>query len=120
MSANAVKRSRVIKAILGLIAVSGMAASSAASARDNVSFSLSIGTPAYMQAPTVVYHAPPPVYYVPSTTYYAAPIVTYDRPVRYVVEHDHGRGHAYGWRHDDRHGGHHPGRGYGHDRHGRR
>jgi hypothetical protein len=50
--------------------------STVAAARDNISFSISIGTPAYAHVPTVVYHAPPPVYYVPSTVYYhPAPLV---------------------------------------------
>ena len=73
-------------------------------ARDNVRFSISIGTPAHLHVPTVVYHAPPPpVYYVPSTSYYAPAVVYVERPVRHVVHHHrgHGRGHGFD---DHRHG----------------
>jgi hypothetical protein len=52
----------------------------AAVARDSVSFSLSIGTPAYIHAPSHVYYAPPPVHYVPAPVYYAPPVVHIPAP----------------------------------------
>ena len=75
--------------------------SAGASARDNISFRLSIGTPgyvydapppAYYYPPQVVYYAPPPpVYYVPPPRIYYAPVLRGHR-------HGHGRGHRHHWR----------------------
>ena len=72
--------------------------SGAAAARDNVSFSIYVGAPAYV-APAPVYYYPPPqaVYYAPPAVYYAPPAVYYaPRPwpvVRYVGWHNGYRHH---------------------------
>ena len=64
--------------------LAGMAG--AAAARDNVSFSISIGTPAYVQVPSQVYYAPPPpVYYVPAPVHYSAPVVHIAAPPMYLA-----------------------------------
>jgi hypothetical protein len=83
-------------------------------ARDSVSFSISIGTPAYVQVPSHVYYAPPPpVFYVPAPVHYSAPVVIAAPPVvhlgppRYASRHYDPRGRhwhkqpkwARGWRH---------------------
>jgi hypothetical protein len=58
--------------IIGGALLAGL--SGTAAARDNVSFSLSFGVPAYTYAP------PPPVYYAPRAYYYAPPPVVYYNP----------------------------------------
>ena len=68
-----------------------------AAARDNVSFSLSLGVPAYAYAP------PPPVYYAPSAYYYApAPVVYYQPAPVYYSQPAFGftirDGHRHGYR----------------------
>ena len=75
-----------------------------AAARDNVSFSLSFGVPAYTYVAP-----PPPVYYAPSSYYYdPAPVVYYTRPApvyyapaysyRYYDGPRHRHGHHRNWR----------------------
>jgi hypothetical protein len=78
--------------------------SAAASARDHVSFSLSVGVPAYTYAaPAPVYYPPPQVvYYPPAPVYYAPPAAVYYAPVplapRFVGGRWHGhRGHGHRW-----------------------
>jgi hypothetical protein len=81
-------------------------ASGTAAARDNISFSISFGTP-YVPAPAYVY-APAPVYFHPPPVVYARPVYAPPRVVYYNTP----PGHARHW---DKHRGH---RGHGH-RHGR-
>ena len=67
--------------------------SGTAAARDNVSFSLAFGVPAYTYyapPPPVYYAPPPPVYYAPAPAYYYGP------PAVSVYYRD-------GWRHNHRH-----------------
>ena len=88
-------KNRLQALILGGVLLAG--ASVPAMARDNVSFSLSFGVPAYSYyaPPPPVYYAPPPpvVYYRPAPAYYyGSPAVVYRS--------------GYGWGHHDRHHGH--------------
>ena len=67
------KKIAVFLAVAALAGLSGTAA-----ARDNVSFSFSIGTPGYSYyapPPPVYYYPAPRVYYAPTPYYYAAPTV---------------------------------------------
>ena len=71
---------RILIGSAALVFVSGTAA-----ARDNVSFSFSVGAPAYVAPapsyyyppPAVAYYPPPSVYYSPAPAYYAPPVVYY-------------------------------------------
>jgi hypothetical protein len=56
----------------------------AAAARDSVSFSVSIGTPAFIVPAPVYYVPPPPVYFLPAAVYYAPPVVYSGAPVHVV------------------------------------
>jgi hypothetical protein len=79
--------------VIGAALFAGL--SGTAAARDNVSFSLSFGVPAYTYytpAPTYYYSPPPAVYYEPAPVYYAPAYTYYDGP-RY----------RYGYRHHYRH-----------------
>jgi len=87
-----------------LVATASLAAASIpASARDNVSFSLSIGTPAYAYGPPPVVYYPAPVYYersrvyyAPAPVYYGPPAVYYSRPGRdYAPRRDWARHHKH-------------------------
>ena len=78
--------------------------SAGASARDNISFRLSIGVPGYVYdapAPTyyyppqVVYYPPPPVYYAPAPRVYYEPAPWQHR----WHGHRHWDGHRHGHRH---------------------
>jgi hypothetical protein len=89
-----------------LLAAAGLAAlSGSAAARDNVSFSLSIGAPTYgySYAPPPAYYSPPPVYYTtPAPVYYAPRPYYAPAPVVVYRDHrgwDHGRGHGHGYGH---------------------
>src|SRR5262245_29481843 len=76
------------------------ALSGAASARDNVSFSLSIGVPgyAYVDPPPVYYYPEPRIYYPPTRVYYApGPVVIRDRD--WDRHHRHWDRHHNQWRH---------------------
>jgi hypothetical protein len=87
--------------IVGGVLLAG--ASAPAMARDNVSFSVSLGVPFYAApayvAPAPVYYAPPPpvVYYrpAPAPVYYAPPawgVTVYSAP---GWRHHHYRGHYH-------------------------
>jgi hypothetical protein len=85
--------------IIGGALLAGLSATAAA--RDNVSFSLSFGVPAYTYVAP-----PPPVYYAPAPEYYyePAPAVYYAPPPRVVYygpnyRHRHGHGHRNHPRH---------------------
>lgn len=101
------------KAVLILLSVFFAALSGTAAARDNVSFSLSLGVPGYAYAPPApayyyppprVYYAPPvATYYAPATVYYAPPAPAYYAPAPWAL-----RGYGgYGGHHGHR--GHHRG-----------
>ncbi len=111
------------KAVLILLGVFFAALSGTAAARDNISFSLSLGVPGYAYAPPApAYYYPPPhprVYYAPAATYYAPPATVYyapPAPVYYAPapwaarEYRGHRGHHRGWQThhklDDEHRGH--------------
>ena len=98
---------RLLKLLLGAVAFA--AVSGTAMARDNVSFSISIGTPMPMYAPPPVYVAAPPLHvgYGYAVPVYAPPprVVYYSTP--YPAPRWHGREY-----------GHRKGRGHGHDRGG--
>jgi hypothetical protein len=88
-------KNRLHALILGGALLAG--ASVPAIARDNVSFSLAFGVPAY-----TYYTPPPPVYYAPppAPVYYSsAPAYYYGPPAVSVYYRD-------GWRHHHRHGHH--------------
>jgi hypothetical protein len=88
-------KNRLQALILGGALLAG--ASVPAMARDNVSFSLSFGVPAY-----TYYAPPPPVYYAPPpVTYYRPAPAYYYGPPAVVVRSGHG------WGHHDRHHRHH-------------
>ena len=92
-----------LKLLLGSLAFAAL--SGTAMARDNISFSISIGTPLPVYAPPV-YVAAPPVHVSygygyayappPRVVYYATP---YPAPRWHSREygHHHGRGHGYGY-----------------------
>ena len=102
--------------VLGSVAFAG-----AAQARDNVEFSVQIGSPGYAYPvysqpqvvyvqpqpvyvqPRPVYVQPAPIYYQGPATYYRAPQVTYGYPSgppqRYYNGHGRGHGH-HGWKHN--------------------
>jgi hypothetical protein len=88
--------------------------SGTAAARDNVSFSLSFGVPAYTYvepypsayyAPSAYYYDPPVYYAAPPVVYYNPAPVYYSQPAFGFTVRD---GHRYGSRH-----------GHGHNRHNR-
>ena len=91
-------KNRLQALILGGALLAG--ASVPAMARDNVSFSLSFGVPAYTYyaPPPPVYYAPPPpvVYYRPAPAYYAPPAVVFRA----------GNGWSHGHHNHHRHHGH--------------
>ena len=73
-----------------------------AAARDNVSFSLSFGVPAYTYyaPPPPVYYAPPAYYAPPPAVYYNPAPVYYAQPAFGFTVRD---GHRHGYRHGHRH-----------------
>ena len=106
---------RALRLLLGALAFAAL--SGPAMARDNVSFSISIGTPMPMYAPPPVYVTSPPVYVTappvhvgyghvyappPRVVYYATP---YPAPRWHKRDHGrHGRGHGHGRGGEHRHG----------------
>ena len=121
---NGSARSRAI----GLVAVvmAGVGFAGAAQARDNVSFSVQFGSPAYAYPvytqpqvvyvqPQPIYVQPAPVYVQPAPVYYQGPQVIYGapQPVTYGYPglypngqfraYGHGYGYGHGW--NKRHGG---------------
>jgi hypothetical protein len=71
---------------LAAVAVAAFAGASAAQARDNVEFSITVGSPGYVQQspvwtqPQPVYSQPVPVYSQPVTVY-SQPVTVYSQPV---------------------------------------
>ena len=109
---------------IGLLAVviAGVGFAGAAQARDNVSFSVQFGSPAYAYPvysqpqvvyvqPQPVYVQPAPVYVQPAPVYYQGPQVIYGapQPVTYgypgLYSNGQIRGHGYGHGWNKRHGG---------------
>lgn len=89
------------KAAVAGLALLGL--SGAATARDNIEFSITIGTPGavYAPAPAYVYAPPPRVYYPAPVVYAPAPRVVYYGAPGWKERHvhkRHPRGHAYGRR----------------------
>jgi hypothetical protein len=118
-------RSIVVASAVAALAVVGMGFAGAAQARDNVFWSVGVGSPGvslnvgnaqpvYSQ-PAPVYYQPAPVYYQPSPVYVRpAPVYVAPQPVYY--EQRHGRGHGRGHGRHGRHGGQYmqaPSQGYG-------
>jgi len=66
---------KALLAVAALLAISGTA-----SARDHVSFGLSIGVPAPVYVAPPAYYAPPPVVYAQPQAYYAQPQGYYAPP----------------------------------------
>ena len=107
---NAPVISRALKWLLGAVAFAAL--SGTTMARDNVSFSISFGTPMPMYAPPVYVAAPPPPMHVrygypvpvyapaPRVVYYASP---YPAPRRYSREYGHGHGRSQGYGHGGEH-----------------
>ena len=95
------KKISVFLAIALLAGLSGTAA-----ARDNFSFSVSIGAPAYpiYSPPAPVYYPAPRVYYAPSPFYYAPPPVYY-APAPLIIRDRHDW-HRRDWNRRDWHRGH--------------
>lgn len=102
---------RSLKLLLGAFAFAAL--SGTAMARDNVSFSISIGTPMPVYAPPPVYVAAPPVhvgygyaYAPPPRVVYYAPVYAGPRWHERERGHRHGRGHGhgYGYGGEHRHG----------------
>ena len=108
-------RSRAIGLVV--VVMAGVGFAGAAQARDNVSFSVQFGSPAYAYPvytqPQVVYVQPAPVYVQPAPVYYQGPQVIYGapQPVAYGYPglypngqiRGYGYGHGHGW--NKRHGG---------------
>ncbi len=105
-------RSAVLAGAAATLAIAAMSFAGAAQARDNVYWSVGVGTPGavvtvgnarpiYQQPVYVqqqpVYVAPAPVYYQPAPVYYHAPPVVYaPQPVYYERPYRrHGRDHGY-------------------------
>lgn len=74
--------------VLGALALAALSFAGAADARDNVTFSVSIGVPGVVVGATnayPVYSQPRPVYVQPAPVYYQPAPVYYSRPPVYVV-----------------------------------
>jgi len=68
------------KFLAGGLCLALAAMSGTATARDNVSFSISFGTPAPVYAQVHAYSHPQPVYYAPPRVVYVQPRVVYAQP----------------------------------------
>ena len=135
-SANYVKRSGVIAGVAATLAFASISFSGIAQARDNVYWSVGVGSPGvginvgnavpiytqpqpvYVQ-PAPIYIQPQPVYTQPRPNYfYGQPQVVYVQPVQPGWNREHGRGHerhhGYGgnWNHNGGDRGYWQGQGY--------
>lgn len=95
-----------LRLIMGATALA-LACGSAA-ARDNITFTISIGGPVRVHAPPAIHVAAPPVYVYSG---YAMPVLVPPRVVHYApprhvrTPHWHGHGHGHGrWNRETRHG----------------
>ena len=74
---------------IAAVVVAGVGFTGAAQARDNVQFSVQIGSPAYAypvySQPQVVYVQPHPVYVQPAPVYYQGPPVYFRQPQVYIA-----------------------------------
>lgn len=87
-------------AALATVAVAAFAGASSAQARDNVQFSVSVGSPGYVQ-PAPVYVRPAPVYVAPRPVYVAPQPVYVAPPAPYWVD-GWGHRHPRHWQHEGR------------------
>lgn len=87
------------------VALAALAGATAAQARDDVQFSVTIGTPGVYVQPAPVYTRPAPVYVQPAPVY-VQPAPVYPRPV-YVQPVPSPRSGAWAYGHHGHHGRHH-------------
>ncbi len=100
---NKSNRSVAMAGVAATLAVAAMGFAGAAQARDNVSFSVGIGLPAYPVYQQPVYVQPAPVYYEPAPVYYRPAPVYYQQAPVYVAPQQVYYGRPHGWH--GRHGG---------------
>lgn len=111
-------KSLIVANLVGIAGSMLLMAAPLASARDNVSWSVSVGAPAVaypayapVYGPPVAYARPAPIYVEPLPVYYSPPPMVYAPQPYYGRVYYNGYSRPYYWEHDHR--------GYGHGHGGR-